>query len=51
MLENVNNWRNIAPAMQLKPKPWKAMRILRLDVESCVISVPVDSWFLEAYAL
>jgi hypothetical protein len=51
MLENATIWRNIAPPMQLKPKPWKRMWILRLKVESGVISVPDTIRFFEAYAL
>jgi hypothetical protein len=39
MLENATIWRNIAPPMQLKPKPWKTTWILRLKVASGVISV------------
>ena len=51
MLENARIWRNIAPPMQLKPKPWKTTRILRLKVELDLISVPVAIRFRWAYAL
>ena len=40
MLENVKIWRNIAPPMQLRPKPWKTRWILRLKVDSSVIGGP-----------
>ena len=46
MLENIKICRNIAPPMQLKPKPWKARCILRLKVESSAISVPYTIRFL-----
>jgi len=51
MLEKAMILRNIAPPIQLNPKPWKAMWILRLMVASAVIVVPIAIWFLEAYAL
>jgi hypothetical protein len=37
MLENVRIWRNIAPPVQLKPNPWKIMRVLRLKANSGII--------------